>query len=156
MKLDSTDLAIINALRKDARSTFTEIAEEIGISTSAAQARFKKMEKAGLIKGSMIIPNFNKMGSYITQMGIKTIIPQTRKVVDYIRELKLDNAAIYCWESMGHYNIFCWIFIKDPMKLHTIKQIIQQHPAVIEVNASIITELSWHYENVTLDHIMKR
>ncbi len=155
MRFDSIDLAIINVLRKDARSTFKEIAEKLGISTSTAQARFKKMEEAGLIKGSMIIPNFNKTGTYITQMGIKTINPQTRQVVEYIRELKLPNAAIYCWEGMGHYNIFCWIFIKDPIKMHTIKHMIQQHPAVIEVNASLITELNWHYNNCTFDHILK-
>lgn len=153
MKLDSIDLAIINAFRKDARSTFTGIAKELRISTSAAQARFKKMEKAGLIKGSMITLNLYKIGSYITQMGIKTINSQTKKVVDYIHKLKLQNAEIYCWESMGHYNIFCWIFIKDPIKLHMIKHMIQQHPAVIEVNASILTEINFHYENINLEHI---
>jgi Lrp/AsnC family transcriptional regulator for asnA, asnC and gidA len=156
MNLDEIDLAIINAFRKNARTTYKKVAEETGISTSAVQARFRKMKKLGLIRGSMINVNFHKLGGIITQMGIKTINSQTKQVVDYIYKLKLTNALIYCWDCIGHYNILCWIFLKDPIELHAVKYMIQKHPAVVEVNASKITEMFTHYDEVNLDHLVKR
>jgi len=156
MNLDAIDLAIINAFRKNARTPYKEVADELGISTSAVQARFRKMKKTGLVRGSMINVNFHKLGGIITQMGIKTINSQTKQVVDYIYKLKLTNALIYCWECTGHYNILCWIFLKDPIELHAVKYMIQNHPAVVEVNASIITEMSEHYDEVNLDHLLRR
>jgi DNA-binding Lrp family transcriptional regulator len=61
MNLDEIDLAIINAFRKNARTTYKKVAEETGISTSAVQARFRKMKKLGLFRGAMINVNFHKL-----------------------------------------------------------------------------------------------
>ncbi len=114
------------------------------------------MKKTGLVKGSTVNVNFYKLGGVITQMGIKTVNSLARQVVDYIYGLKLTNALIYCWESVGHYNIFCWIFLKNPLDLNAVKYMIQKHPAVIEVNASIINEMSSHYDEVSLEHLLTR
>jgi Lrp/AsnC family transcriptional regulator, regulator for asnA, asnC and gidA len=155
MKFDSTDLAIINILRKDARRSFTSIAKELDISPTAVHSRFAKMKKVGLIKGSVVHMDFIKSGGYIAQMAIKTVASETKNVAKYLYELKLRNAVVYCWECMGHYNVFAWIYLKDVLSVYTIKRMIMQNPAVIEVNASIITELNRHYDKFDLESILK-
>jgi hypothetical protein len=76
---------------------------------------------------------------------IRSIESETQEVLDYIYGLKLEKANILCWEVIGHYNILTWIHLREPIKLHAIKYMVQQHPSVIEVNASILTEFTRVY-----------
>jgi Lrp/AsnC family leucine-responsive transcriptional regulator len=49
--MDVVDRAIIDALRANARSTFTELAREVGLSAPAVHERVGKLEAAGVITG---------------------------------------------------------------------------------------------------------
>ncbi len=67
--LDETDLKIVDALLKDARRSFREIAREIGISTPTVKSRFDRLLKIGVIKKitPIIDPNImNKINAIIT------------------------------------------------------------------------------------------
>jgi DNA-binding Lrp family transcriptional regulator len=135
-------MAILKILWQDARRNFKSVAKEVGISTSAVQARFNKMKKAGLIKGSTVKVNVYNLKGYIAQLCIRSVESETQAVINYIYSLKMENANILCWECAGHYNILSWLYLKEPIKLHAIKYLVQQHPSIIEVNTSIFTEYS--------------
>ncbi|NIQ06176.1 MAG: AsnC family protein, partial [Candidatus Korarchaeota archaeon] len=47
--IDEIDVKIIRALQKDARTTFTDIARDCGVSTDTISKRFRKMKKADLV-----------------------------------------------------------------------------------------------------------
>ena len=49
--MDVVDRAIIDALRANARSTFAELAREVGLSAPAVHERVGKLEAAGVITG---------------------------------------------------------------------------------------------------------
>ncbi|MGM0590307.1 MAG: Lrp/AsnC family transcriptional regulator [Halobacteriota archaeon] len=51
MELDSTDLAILRILQRDARTPFSEIARHIDMSNATVHDRVGRMEEAGIIKG---------------------------------------------------------------------------------------------------------
>lgn len=51
LQLDSTDRKIIEALRMDARKTFQEIGDAVGLSRPAARERVTRLEEAGVITG---------------------------------------------------------------------------------------------------------
>jgi hypothetical protein len=103
------------------------------------------MKKSGLIKGSTIGVNVYSLNGYIAQLCIRCIESETQDVLDYIYRLKIEKANILCWECAGHYNVLTWMHLKDPIKLHMVKYMVQQHPSVIEVNASIFTEFTKYY-----------
>lgn len=48
---DDTDKAILTLLQRDGRLTNAEIAEQVGLSQSAAHRRVKQLESAGVIEG---------------------------------------------------------------------------------------------------------
>jgi DNA-binding Lrp family transcriptional regulator len=147
LKIDALDLAIVKALRADARRTFESIAEELGMSPSAVKSRFNKMKRSGLIRGSTVIVDWFKLGAHITQLCVRTIESETENVVEYINGLEVENGLVSCWEVFGHYNILAWIWLMDPLKLHLLKQMVQRHPGVIEVNISIFSNLTHLYES---------
>lgn len=51
MTLDATDLALVRALSESGRATFAQLAAETGLSTSATQARVRRLEAEGVITG---------------------------------------------------------------------------------------------------------
>jgi Lrp/AsnC family transcriptional regulator, leucine-responsive regulatory protein len=49
--MDAVDRAILDALRANARATFTELARAVGLSAPAVHERVGKLESAGVITG---------------------------------------------------------------------------------------------------------
>ena len=141
MKFDKIDLQIIKCLQKDARTHFTTIAKQLGLSTSAVQSRFHKMKKSGLILGSTILVDRSKLGYYTTIMGIKTISSKSSEVIAYLKNLKIGrDCSVYCYEAIiSYYNIFLAIIHRDILDIHLIKDMALQHPGIIKVNANLLT-----------------
>jgi len=60
--MDKIDLAIIGKLTDDARTSFREIAKELGISPDTVINRYAALQKEGVIRGSTIVINPKKVG----------------------------------------------------------------------------------------------
>ena len=66
IKLDQTDLKIIQELQIHGRITNTELAEKVSLSPSPCLQRVKKLEKNGLIVGYTAQIALEKVGDYVT------------------------------------------------------------------------------------------
>lgn len=62
IELDDTDFKIIYELRKDARATFQEIGETVGMTRPAVRERILRMEDAGVITGYHVSTSQDEMG----------------------------------------------------------------------------------------------
>ena len=62
MKLDEIDHQILDMLIENTRTPFTDIAKKLLISAGTVHVRVKKMEDYGLIKGSSLILDYDKLG----------------------------------------------------------------------------------------------
>ena len=60
--MDEIDLAIIDKLTEDARTSFREIAKELDISPDTVINRYAALQKEGVIRGSTIVINPKKVG----------------------------------------------------------------------------------------------
>jgi len=60
--LDSIDIKILDRLSHDSKTTLKRLAEQVGLSPSPLQARIKKLEKAGYIRGYIARLNYTKLG----------------------------------------------------------------------------------------------
>ncbi|MGH3796053.1 MAG: Lrp/AsnC family transcriptional regulator [Pseudonocardiaceae bacterium] len=49
--LESTDAAIVRALTTDGRASFTDLAEQVGLSVSAVHQRVRRLEQRGVLRG---------------------------------------------------------------------------------------------------------
>ncbi|MDB9828851.1 Lrp/AsnC ligand binding domain-containing protein, partial [Flavobacteriaceae bacterium] len=91
---------------------FTDIAKKHGISAGTVHVRVKKMEEAGIITGSSLRLDYNKLGySFIAYVGIylqKT--SQTQFVLERINEIPYVTVAHV---TTGKFNIFCKIRAKN-------------------------------------------
>ena len=66
--LDERDLAIVSALQEDARATYADVAQRVGLSASAVHDRVRKLEHAGVIKGYRAVVDPHGVGLLVTAL----------------------------------------------------------------------------------------
>lgn len=107
-KLDEIDHQILDMLIDNTRVPFTDIAKKLVISAGTVHVRVKKMEEAGIIKGSSLTLDYKKLGySFIAYVGVflnKT--SQTKFVIERINEIPYVTVAHI---TTGKFNVFCKI-----------------------------------------------
>lgn len=110
--LDEIDHQILDILIENARTPFTDIAKQLVVSAGTIHVRVKKMEDEGIIKGSTLTLDYEKMGySFIAHVGI--YLDKTSKTKQVINDLKKISNITIAYITAGKYNIFCKIRAKD-------------------------------------------
>ena len=107
-KLDEIDHQILDMLIDNTRIPFTDIAKKLLISAGTVHVRVKKMEDAGIIKGSSLTLDYNKLGySFIAYVGVYLQnTSQTKFVLERINKIPYVTVAHI---TTGKFNIFCKI-----------------------------------------------
>lgn len=111
-QIDEVDKQILHFLIENTRTPFTEIAKQMNVSAGTIHVRVKKMEDAGIIKGTTLIVDYGRMGyDFIAYVGI--LLTKSNKTENVMKELqKIPNVTVASVIS-GKYNIFCKIRAKD-------------------------------------------
>jgi DNA-binding Lrp family transcriptional regulator len=152
LRVDDIDLKIIRALQKDARAVFAYIARDCGVSTDTISKRFRKMKKAGIIRGTTILLNPKSFGyECVGSFGIDVSYPHLMTVIESIKKIP---EIVSCTRSMGKHDIFCIVVLKNVGRLSQVKELIKGHPAVREVTTSIwVDEILLCPENFEFKHL---
>ncbi len=66
--LDERDLEILAALQADARATFIDVGQRVGLSASTVHERVRKLEQAGVILGYRAIVDPRAIGLPVTAL----------------------------------------------------------------------------------------
>jgi Lrp/AsnC family transcriptional regulator, regulator for asnA, asnC and gidA len=123
--LDDIDRRILNELLQNARKPFTELAEEIGVSSGTVHVRINKLKDAGVIKGARLVVNFETVGYAISAyIGITL-----RNASDYpkvLARLRTIDRILEAHYTTGHYNIFTKILAKNISDLYQFLLELQQ------------------------------
>lgn len=108
IKLDEIDHQILDMLIDNTRIPFTDIAKKLLISAGTVHVRVKKMEEAGIIRGSSLTLDYKKLGySFIAYVGVYlNNTSQTKFVLERINEIPYVTVAHI---TTGKFNIFCKI-----------------------------------------------
>ncbi|HJH27366.1 MAG TPA: hypothetical protein C5S37_11535 [Methanophagales archaeon] len=72
-KMDDLDKKILRELQRNSRSSFTKIAQNIGVSTATVSERVKRLTEKGIICGYTAVLNTSELGmvTLITRIKIK-------------------------------------------------------------------------------------
>ena len=140
-KLDEIDHQILDMLIDNTRIPFTDIAKKLLISAGTVHVRVKKMEEAGIIKGSSLTLDYIKLGfSFIAYVGVfleKT--HQTKFVLERLAEIPYVTVAHI---TTGKFNIFCKLRAKDTKHAKEIIFLIDDIEGVTRTETMISLEES--------------
>ena len=107
-KLDEIDHQILDLLIDNTRTPFTDIAKQLNISAGTVHVRVRKMEEIGIIKGSTLTVDYDRLGyTFIAYVGIfLERNHQAQFVLERLEEIPFVTVAHI---TSGKYNIFCKI-----------------------------------------------
>lgn len=111
-KLDDIDHQILDILIENTRTPFTDIAKKLDVSAGTIHVRVKKMEDAGIIRGSSLTLDYEKLGyAFIAYVGV--FLEKTHQTKFVLQRLKDIPNITVAHITTGKYNIFCKIRAKD-------------------------------------------
>lgn len=88
-ELDSVDMKILKMFIEDARVTLSEIAEEVGLSTSGVRRRVKLLEEEGVLKGYTAKVDPKKAGYDVAAfLNIDVKSSEARRVAGVLKRCK--------------------------------------------------------------------
>ena len=154
-KIDEIDISIIRFLQKDARANFADIAKNCHVSIDTISKRFKRLKKAGVVRGTTILLNPKSFGfDCVASFGIRVDYPHVREISEFIRKIP---EMVFCSTAMGRHNIFALAVLKNVGRLGQVKETIKGHPMVDEVTASIwVDEILLCPENFEFEQLKKK
>ena len=107
---DEIDLQIIEALQKDGRAAFAQIAEQLNVSPGMIRLRYNRLIEEGYLK-VVAITNPLRMGfKTMAMIGIRTDGSKLLEVGEKISKL---DEVIYLVISSGRFDLFAEVVCRD-------------------------------------------
>ncbi|MGB9639270.1 MAG: Lrp/AsnC family transcriptional regulator [Anaerolineales bacterium] len=109
-ELDEIDLQIINALQKDGREAFTQIAERLGVSPGMIRMRYNRLVEKGILR-VIAITNPLQMGfKMMAMVGIKV---EGGRLIEIAQQIAALEEVIYLIIVSGSYDILAEIICRN-------------------------------------------
>ncbi len=138
-KLDELDHQILEALIENARTPFTDIAKNLLVSAGTIHVRVKKMEDEGVIKGSTLSVDYNKMGfTFIAYVGV--FLENSSETMEVVDKIKLIPEVTVAHLTTGKFSVFCKIRAKDTRHAKDIIFTLDRIPGIKRTETSISLE----------------
>lgn len=138
-RLDEIDHQILDMLIENTRTPFTDIAKKLDISAGTVHVRVRKMEDSGIIKGSTLTVDYEKLGyTFVAYVGIfLEKNHQTQFVLERLYNIPYITVAHI---TTGKFNIFCKIRAKDTKHAKDIIYMIDDIQGVSRTESMISLE----------------
>ncbi len=101
--MDTIDLAILAALKANARVNASDIGEQVGMSVSAVIERMKKLESSGVIARYTVLLDHKKLGMDVSAyMSVSLEHPKYNE--DFMRAVDADPRIVECNYITGDFD----------------------------------------------------
>lgn len=142
LEIDNLDIEILSILMNDATTAYTEIAKELIVSGGTIHVRMKKMQDLGIIKGSNLIVDAQKVGYDICAfLGI--YLEKGSIYHEAVDKLKQVKEIVELHYTTGAYSMFAKIICRDTNHLrHVLNDEVQAVPGIQRTETFISLEES--------------
>ena len=119
LEIDKLDKDILSLLMTDATMPYTEIAKKLIVSGGTVHVRMKKMQELGIIQGSQLNINAQKVGYDICAfLGI--FLQKGSQYNDAVERLKQVKEIVELHYCTGAYSMFAKIVCRDTNHLRKV------------------------------------
>jgi Lrp/AsnC family transcriptional regulator, leucine-responsive regulatory protein len=140
--VEEIDRAIVKALTLDGRLSYTDLAERVGLSVSAAHQRVRRLEQRGVLKGYSARVDFTAIDLPLTAfVAIRPLDPsQADDAPDRLANLPEIEA---CYSVAGEDHYLLLVRVRGPQDLERLLQDIR---SAANVSTRTTVVLSTAYE----------
>ncbi len=140
--IDQLDKQILAKLIEDGKMPYTDIAKQLFVSSGTIHVRMKKLEQLGIVKGSSLTVDYQKLGYDIT--AFLGIYLDKSSLYDHVAaQLEKIPEIVEANYTTGLYSIFTKIVCKDTNHLRQVlHDKIQKIPGIQRTETFISLEQS--------------
>lgn len=138
--MESKDRRILAELQVDSRITMQELAQRIGMSSSACWRRVKNLEDEGVIDRYAVVLNTRKAGFGLSSMVHISLARHEQKNVDnFIREVLRHPEVLECFATSGEADFHLRVVVEDIDAYNEfLDTFIFRLPGVSQVRSNIV------------------
>ena len=136
--MDKLNLSIIEALSKNSRTPFMQIAKKLKVSESTIRKRVSKLENNGVIKKYSLIVDTNKIGfENIALIGVD-VAPE--KYLDIAKKLTELDGVKFAASSTGDHMFMLEVWAKNGDELRVFSDKLKSLDGVTRICPAIIKD----------------
>ena len=143
MVLHNKDCQILAELQRDARLTTQQLAERVGMSTSACWRRVKALEQDGVIDRYAAIVDAQKAGfgfSSIVQVSLAR--HESKNVDNFVRSIAGHPEVLECFSTSGAADFHLRVVVEDIEAYNRfLDEFIFTLPGVSQVRSNIVLKV---------------
>jgi len=138
--LSRKDRAILIELQRDSRLTMHQLAERVGMSSSACWRRVRALEQAGVIDRYAAIVNPRKAGFTLSSMTLVSLARhEQHNVENFVREVRRHPEVLECFATSGEADYHLRVVVEDMDAYNRfLDEFILKLPGVSQVRSNII------------------
>ncbi|MEO0413083.1 MAG: Lrp/AsnC family transcriptional regulator [Pseudomonadota bacterium] len=152
-KLDTIDVAILNALQDDGRMTNVELAKSVGITAPPCLRRVRALEKAGYVTGYHADVSAEKLGYAIVVFALVGLHSQAESDLEAFEELAARWPLVReCYMLNGEIDFILKVVAKDLAQFQKfLTSELTPAPNVASVKTSLSIRNAKHLPGVPVD-----
>ena len=140
--MDDTDRRLVQALLADARTSYADLARQVGLSSPAVQERVRKLEREGVLRGSTALVDPARVG-----LGVSALVGlQQREGVDaddIVAGLEAVPEIEDCWFVAGDEAFVLKVRVADLEDLDRVLRVVRHVPGVSRTRTTVVLNTSF-------------
>ncbi|MHB1493005.1 MAG: Lrp/AsnC family transcriptional regulator [Thermoplasmataceae archaeon] len=138
MAVDTLDIKIINLMMDNARISWKELGNELGLSAPAAAERVHQLQKAGIIESFTANVNAESMGLHVIAfIAVNIDLPHHR--TGFLESIKILEEVQECHHIAGDEDYLLKIRCRDNKHLdYVVNDALKGIPGVIRTHTTIV------------------
>ncbi len=134
------DRRLLRELQKDSRLTMQQLAERVGMSSSACWRRVRNLEESGVIDRYAVIVNPRKAGFSLSSMTVVSLARHERaNVENFVREVLRHPEVLECFATSGEADYHLRVVAEDMDAYNRfLDDFIFRLPGVSQVRSNIV------------------
>ena len=138
--LKQKDRLLLHELQKDSRLTMQQLAERVGMSSSACWRRVRNLEESGVIDRYAVLVNPRKAGFSLSSMTHVSLARHEEKNVEnFVREVMRHPEVLECFATSGEADFHLRVVVEDMDAYNKfLDDFIFRLPGVSQVRSNIV------------------
>ena len=138
--LGQKDRLLLDELQKDSRLTMQQLAERVGMSSSACWRRVRNLEETGVIDRYAALVNPRRAGFTLSSMTLISLARHEQKNVEnFVREVKRHPEVLECFATSGEADFHLRVVVEDMDAYNAfLDDFIFRLPGVSQVRSNIV------------------
>lgn len=114
IKLDATDIKILEILQKEGRITTKALADRLNLTTTPVFERVRRLEREQIIDKYVALLNPKKLDISLTVFIFISLKNHTRSYLEsFVDEMNKFHEVLECYHVAGDFDFFLKIAVKD-------------------------------------------